>query len=76
METADDPVGVVVALVLGGGVGVALAMPVLPPGGLALTVGGVTLDTVGTVLIVSALSVLLLPLALLTLYQLFSLADR
>jgi hypothetical protein len=76
METADDPAGVAVALLLGAGVGVVLAVPALPPGGLTLSVGGFTLDTVGTVLVVSALSVLLLPLVLMTLYQLFALADR
>lgn len=76
METADDPTGVAIALLLGVGVGVALAVPALPPGGLTLSIGGFALDTVGTVLVVSALSVLLLPLVLMTLYQLFSLADR
>jgi hypothetical protein len=76
MDTADDPAGVAVALALGVGLGSVLAVPALPPGGLALQAGGVALDTVGTVLVVSALSVLLLPLALFSLYQLFSLADR
>jgi hypothetical protein len=76
MDTASDPTGVAVALVLGVGLGTALAVPVLPPGVLGVPVGGFALDTVGTVLVVSALSVLLLPLGLFSLYRLFSLADR
>lgn len=76
MDTDSDPTGVAVALVLGVGLGAALAVPALPPGGLGVQIGGVELDTVGTVLVVSALSVLLLPLGLFSLYQLFSLADR
>jgi hypothetical protein len=75
-RTADDPRGATVALVLGVAVGVALAVPALPEDGLAIRVGGVALDTVGTVLVASALSVLLLPLGLFSLYQLFALADR
>ncbi|TSD15408.1 hypothetical protein DP107_06095 [Haloglomus irregulare] len=76
METDADPAGVAVALALGVAIGAALALPALPPGGLGVAVGSVELDTVGTVLVVSALSVLLLPLGLFSLYQLFSLADR
>jgi hypothetical protein len=76
METDADPAGVAVALALGVAIGAALAVPALPPGGLGITVGGIALDTVGTVLVVSALSVLLLPLGLFSLYRLFSLADR
>lgn len=76
MDTDSDPTGVAVALVLGVGLGAVLAVPALPPGGLGVQIGGFELDTVGTVLVVSALSVLLLPLGLFSLYQLFSLADR
>lgn len=76
MDTASDPAGVAIALALGVGLGAALAVPALPPGGLGVQVGGFELDTVGTVLVVSALSVLLLPLGLFSLYQLFALADR
>ena len=76
MKTRADPVGVVVALALWVAIGVALALPALPPGGFGVTVSSVALDTVGTVLMVSALSVPLLPLGPFSLYRLFSLADR
>lgn len=76
MEPADDPGGATDARTLGLGPGTTFAVPGLPVGGLALAVGGGTFDAIGTALIVSVLSVLLLPMALLSLYRLFALADR
>lgn len=75
-ERAADTAGTVVGFLIGVAVGAALAVPAIPSGSLTLRLGGLTLDTVGTVLLVSALSVLLLPLGLFSLHQLFSLADR
>ena len=67
MKSADDPTGASVASMVGVGSGTPLAVPALPAGGLVLAVGGGTFDTIGTVLIVSVRSVLLLPMALLSL---------
>jgi hypothetical protein len=75
-ERAEDTAGTVVGFLAGVAVGAALAVPAIPPGSLTLRFGSLTLDTVDTVLLVSALSILLLPLGLFSLHQLFSLADR
>lgn len=71
----SDPLGTALALVLGVLVGVALVTPALPADA-GVQFGGVVLDPVETALVVAALSVLLVPLGTLALYQLFALSDR
>lgn len=71
-----DALGTVVTFALGVLVGLVLAFPALPRGEAAPSVGGVTLDPTSTALLVAALSVVLLPLGMFTLYQLFALLDR
>lgn len=70
-----DPLGTAVALALGSLVGIALAAPALPPG-LSLRLGGTSIGTVGTAMLVGALAVVLLPIGILALYQVFALMDR
>lgn len=74
-QDARDPFGTAVALALGALVGVALATPALPEV-TTLRVGDTTFGTVGTAMLAGALAVVLLPLGIITLYQVFALVDR
>lgn len=74
-EETRDPLGTAVALVLGALIGIALATPALPESA-ALRVGDTSFGTVGTAMIAGALAVVLLPLGIITLYQVFALVDR
>lgn len=70
-----DPLGTAVALALGALVGIALATPALPESA-ALQVGDASFGTVGTAMIAGAFAVVLLPVGIITLYQVFALVDR
>lgn len=74
-QETGDPLGTAVALVLGALVGIALVTPALPESA-ALRVGNTSFGTVGTAMIAGALAVVLLPLGIITLYQVFALVDR
>lgn len=70
-----DTTGLAIAFLTGIAVGVVLAAPVLPtlP---AIPAGDPASDPVGAVLVAGALAAVLVPLAVLTLYQVYALADR
>lgn len=74
-QAGRDPIGTAVALVLGTLVGIALAAPALPEG-MTVRIGESTFGTVGTALFAGALAVLILPLGIIVLYQVFALFDR
>lgn len=68
--TRTDPFGTALGFLLGVAVGLAVAVPAIPAG-TGLTVSGSELGPIGSLLLVAALSVLLLPLGILALYMLF-----
>lgn len=71
--------GAIVAFLVGILVGLALGYPALPTaesGGFSVSFAGATVGPVGTVLLAGALAVLLVPLGMMALYQVFSLLDR
>lgn len=74
IDRGPDGFGVSIAIGVGVVVGLALGLPALPSGSVA--VGGFDVDAVGAVLLASVLSVLVVPLGTYVLYQLFFLADR
>ncbi|MFC7227198.1 hypothetical protein N0B31_07270 [Salinirubellus salinus] len=74
VDRGPDAFGVSIAIGVGVVVGLALGLPALPSGTVA--VGGFDVDAVGAVLLASVLSVLVVPLGTYVLYQLFFFADR
>lgn len=69
--------GGVVAFVLGAVVGLGVGYPALPGfGGFDPQIAGQSPGAVGTVLLVGALVVLVLPIVMMALYQAFSLLDQ
>lgn len=69
--------GGVAAFVLGAVVGLGVGYPALPAfGGFDPQIAGQSPGAVGTVLLVGALAVLVLPIVMMALYQGFSLLDR